>query len=219
MSATISAIKTTKIPKTSKKTQKKTKKKQSILRNVWANGFLWRHCFFLFFLVFLVFLEFFLVFGSGSFYRLLRLPKTQKPKNLEKKQKKQKKQSILRNVWAKDFLQRHWFFWFFCFFLFFWLSSSFFGFWFRKLLPATKTTKNPKTLNKNTQKKGLSGMCGPRALFRSIVLCGCLVLLKFWLFVFSHALCRLAPTNFSHTSTLMTSMSTGCGSLPWFCAA
>jgi len=146
-----------------------------------------------------VFISFLVAIGSGSFYRLLRLPKSQKPKNLEKNQKKQKNQknqSILRNVWAKDFLQRHWFFWFF------WFSSSFFGFWFRKLLPATKTTKNPKTLKKNTKKKGLSGMCGPRALFRSIVLCGCLVLLKVWLCVFSHALCRLAPTNFSHTSTL-----------------
>ena len=113
--------------------------------------------FFLFFLVFLVFLEFFLVFGSGSFYRLLSLPKTQKPKNLEKnqtnqkKQKNQKNQSILRNVWAKDFLQRHCFFCFFCFF--FWFSSSFFSFWFRKLLPATKTTKNPKTLKKTPKKR------------------------------------------------------------------
>ena len=46
-------------------------------------------------------------------------------------------------------------------------------------------------------------MCGLRALFRGIVLCGFLVLLKFWLFVFSCALCGLAPTDVFHTSTPM----------------
>ena len=99
------------------------------------------------FFVFFGFPRVFLVFGSGSFYRLLRLPKTQ---NLEKNQKKLKKiknQRILTNVWAKDFVQRH------CFFCFFWFSSSFFVFWLRKLLSATKTTKNPKTSKKNKDKQ------------------------------------------------------------------
>ena len=112
---------------------------------------------FLFFLVFLVFLEFFLVFGSGSFYRLLSLPKTQKPKNLEKNQTNQKKtkktkkpkhsEECLGQGLSSETL------FFFVFLFFFWFSSSFFSFWFRKLLPATKTTKNPKTLKKTPKKR------------------------------------------------------------------
>ena len=50
-----------------------------------------------------------------------------------------KNQRILRNVWVKNFLCRH------CFICCFWCSSIFFGFWFRKPLSATRTTKNPKT--------------------------------------------------------------------------
>ena len=102
----------------------------------------------------------FLVFGSGSFYRLLGPPK---PKNLEENQKKQR---ILGNVWAKDFVQRH------CFFCFFWFSSSFFGFWFRKLLSATRATKTPNTSRKTQKqkKRGFSGMPGPRTFFRGIII-------------------------------------------------
>ena len=119
----LSAIKTTKIPKTSKKTKKNKKtKKPKHSEECLGQGLSSETLVFLFFLFFLVFLEFFLVFGSGSFYRLLRLPKSQKPRKKPRKTKKQKNQSILRNVWAKDFLQRHWFF------CFFWFSSSFFWF-------------------------------------------------------------------------------------------
>ena len=50
------------------------------------------------------------------------------------------------------------------FFRFFWFSSSFFDFWLRKLLSATRTTNNPKTSRKTkkTEKnKVFSGMSGP----------------------------------------------------------
>ena len=64
------------------------------------------------------------LFSCGHWFRkLLSAIKTTKiPKTSKKNQKKQKNQSILRNVWAKDFLWRH------CFFWFFWFSSSFFWF-------------------------------------------------------------------------------------------
>ena len=58
--------------------------------------------------VFFCFARFFYVFGSGSFYRLLRLPKTHGP--LKNKKTTTKHQRILRNVWTKDFVQRHCFF-------------------------------------------------------------------------------------------------------------
>ena len=93
---------------------------------------------------------------------------------------------------------------FFVFFGFFGFPRVFLVFGSGSFCRLLRLPKTQKPWKKTPTKKGLSGMCGPRALFRSIVLCGCLVLLKFWLFVFSHALCRLAPTNFSHTSTLMT---------------
>ena len=99
------------------------------------------------FLFFLVFLEFFFVFGSGSFYRLLRLPKTQKPRKKPKKPKKTKKpkhsEECLGQGLSSETLV-------FLFFLFFLVFLEFFWFLVRKLLPATKTTKNPKTLKKNT---------------------------------------------------------------------
>jgi len=53
---------------------------------------------------------------------------------------------ILRNIWAKKFLYRN------CFSFCFVVSSNYFVFWLRKLLSATKTTKNPKTSNKNQKK-------------------------------------------------------------------
>ena len=92
-------------------------------------------------------------FSFGFWFRkLLSATRTTKnPKTSRKTDKKQKKQSILRNVWAKDFVHRHCFFWF---------SSRFLVFWFRKLLSATRTTKNPKTSRKQ-KNKGFSGMSGP----------------------------------------------------------
>ena len=96
-----------------KKPKKKTKDSEECL----GQGLCSEALFFFFF--FFGFPRVFLVFGSGSFYRLLRLPKTQKPR----KKKKTKKQRILRNVWAKDFVQRH-----HVFFLFCWFYSSFFCF-------------------------------------------------------------------------------------------
>ena len=67
------------------------------------------------------------LFSCGHWFRkLLSAIKTTKnpktSKKTKKNKKKQKNQSILRNVWAKDFLWRHWFF------CFFWLSSIFFWF-------------------------------------------------------------------------------------------
>ena len=107
------------------------------------------------FFVFFWFSSFFLAFGSGSFYRLLRLPKTQKPRKKPKKPKTPKKPKHSEECLGQGLsLETLFFFVFFGFFGFCWFSSSFFGFWFRKLLPATKTTKNPKTLKKNTHKKG-----------------------------------------------------------------
>ena len=168
----LSATETTKNQKTSNKNQKKQKKQknQRILRNVWAKDFVQRHWFFCFFCFFLVFLEFFWFWAPEAFIGYWDYQKNQKTSN--KNQKNQKNQRILRNVWAKDFVQRHWFF---CFFCFFWFSSSFFGFGLRKLLSATKTTKNsktskkPKKLKKTKKNKGFWGMSGPRTLFRGIV--------------------------------------------------
>ena len=140
----LSATETTKNQKTSNKNQKK-QKKQRILRNVWAKDFVQRHWFFCFFW----FSSSFFGFGLRRLLSAIETTKNQKTSNKnqkkQKKQKKQKNQRILRNVWAKDFVQRHWFF---CFFWFFWFSSSFFGFGLRKLLSATKTTKNSKTSKK-----------------------------------------------------------------------
>jgi len=114
----LSATKTTKNPKTSKKTKKlKKQKKPKDSEECLGQGLCSEALFFLFFFV----------FGSGSFYRLLRLPKTQNLEKNPKNKKHQKHQRILRNVWAKDFVQRHWFFCFFCFFLvfleFFWFLA------------------------------------------------------------------------------------------------
>ena len=99
----LSATKATKNNlKTSEKKTKKTKKNKGF----WGMSrprTMFRGIVFLFFW----FSSIFLVFGSGSFYRLLKLPKTQKPRK-KNKNKQQKKQRIVRNVWAKDFLQRHW---------------------------------------------------------------------------------------------------------------
>ena len=138
------------LPKT-KKPRTKTKKKQKKPKDseeCLGQGLCSEALFFLFFLFFFGFPRVFLVLGSGGFYRLLRLPKTKKPRTkTKKKQKKQKNQRILRNVWAKDFVQRHWFF------CFFWFSSSFFGFGLWKLLSATKTTKNSKTSKKRKKLK------------------------------------------------------------------
>ena len=106
-------------------------------RNVWA-----KNCFFK------VAVNWFssLFFGFGLRRLLSATETTKNQKTSNKNQKNQKNQRILRNVWAKDFVQRHWFFRFFCFF---WFSSSFFGFGLRRLLSAIETTKNQKTSNKN----------------------------------------------------------------------
>ena len=108
----LSATETTKNQKTSNKNQKKQKKQknQRILRNVWAKDFVQRHWFFCFFW----FSSSFFGFGLRRLLSAIETTKNQKTSN--KNQKNQKKQRILRNVWAKDFVQRHWFFWFFCFF-------------------------------------------------------------------------------------------------------
>ena len=105
-------------------------------RNVWA-----KNCFFK--VAVNWFSSLFFGFGLRRLLSATETTKNQKTSNKnQKKQKKQKNQRILRNVWAKDFVQRHWFFWFF------WFSSSFFGFGLWKLLSATKTTKNSKTSKK-----------------------------------------------------------------------
>ena len=137
----LSATETTKNQKTSNKNQKNQKKQknQRILRNVWAKDFVQRHWFFCFFWFFWFSSSF---FGFGLRRLLSAIETTKNQKTSNKNQKNQKNQRILRNVWAKDFVQRHWFF------CFFWFSSSFFGFGLRKLLSATKTTKNSKTSKK-----------------------------------------------------------------------
>ena len=156
---------------------------------------------FLGFFVFFGFPRVFLIFGSGSFYRLLGPPKTKKPrgkpkktKNLEenqKKQKKQKKQRILRNVWAKDFVQRHWFFWFFRFFCFFGFPRVFLifgsGSFYRLLGPPI--TQEPRGKPKKNRKKHsvLRNVWAPffrcsdvLRVFLFFLLCGFLVF-GFWL--------------------------------------
>ena len=96
----------------SKKPRGKPRKKNlRIIGNVWAKNFVQ---FFLFFLLVFLFSSAFLVFGSGSFYQLLALSKTKKHRGKPTKTKeplKTKTKKILRNVWAKDFVQRHCFFW------------------------------------------------------------------------------------------------------------
>ena len=121
----LSATETTKNQKTSNKNQKNQKKQknQRILRNVWAKDFVQRHCFFWFFWFFWFSSSF---FGFGLRRLLSAIETTKNQKTSNKNQKNQKNQRILRNVWAKDFVQRHWFFWFFCFFLVF---LEFFWFW------------------------------------------------------------------------------------------
>ena len=121
-------------------------------------------------IVFFCFSRVFLFFGSGSFYLLLGPPKTQKPRGKPKKLnlKNKKKQRILRNVWAKDFVQRHCFF---CCFLVF--LEFFLGFWFWKLSSATRIAKNQKTKGTLKQNTVFSGMSGLRTFFKGIVLFVC----------------------------------------------
>ena len=88
------------LPKT-QKPRKNHKKKTKDSEECLGQGLCSEALVFLFFW----FSSSFFGFGSGSFYRLLRLPKTQKPRKNHTK-----KQRILRNVWAKDFVQRHCFF-------------------------------------------------------------------------------------------------------------
>ena len=111
------------------------------------------------FFCFFCFPRVFLVFWSGSFYRLLGPPKTKKPRGKPKKTKRQKQtkktkdsQECLGQGLCSEAL------------FFFLFSSSFFGFWLRKLLSATRTTNNLKTSRKTkkTEKNAVfSGMSGP----------------------------------------------------------
>ena len=136
----LSATETTKNQKTSNKNQKKTKKTKDS-EECLGQGLCSEALVFLFFW----FSSSFFGFGLRRLLSAIETTKNQKTSN--KNKKKQKNQRILRNVWAKDFVQRHWFF------CFFWFSSSFFGFGLRKLLSATKTTKNSKTSKKTKKLK------------------------------------------------------------------
>ena len=85
------------------------------------------------------------VFGSGSSFWLLGPPKAKKPRGKRQKnvKKHKKNQRISRNVWAKDFVQRH-FFLFSSSFLFFGSGS----FCWQLGLPKTKkNVKRKKTTN------------------------------------------------------------------------
>ena len=83
------------------------KTEKMILRNIWAKNFLYRNCFSFCFVVYSNYFVFWL-------QKLLSATKTTKnPKTSEKTKKilkTKKNQRILRNVWAKDFVQRHFFF-------------------------------------------------------------------------------------------------------------
>ena len=127
--------------------------------------------------LFLVLLGFF-VFGSGSFYRLLRPPKTQKPRGKPRKKTKDF-QECLGQGFCSEALD----------FFIFWCSSSFFGFWLRKLLSANRTAKTqkprrkPKKKTKDSQQCLGQGLCSEALVF--------LVFLDFFSFLAPEALSRI----------------------------
>ena len=149
----LSATRTAKNQKTSRKPLKKVKniKKNKDCQECLGQVFF---CFW--------FSSLFFWFWFRKLLSATRTAKNQKTtQENQRNTRKTKKQRILRNVWAKDFVQMHCF----CVFL------VYFGFGLWKLVSATRTAKSQKNQSntKKTKNTVFSGMSGPRTFFRGIV--------------------------------------------------